>query len=254
MPTARNRIVIFAQARSGSTVLYRALQLHPQLKLALEPFHGSYHSWNPGERNYVDLVKDIPTLEETLATLFSLYNGFKCLDYQLPEEIYAHMLLRHDIKVIALRRRNALQQAVSGFIAEQNGIWQKRDLNGDMATACRALGPIDLYDLQSRLTYGRELTQYYTQVLAKKPPGMCTCLYYEDLYTPDLARNREAFRRVFSFLGLSIPEGPELDALIDPRVEKINSIHTYTMIPNARIIDQEFGNAETGWLFQNDRT
>ena len=34
------------------------------------------------------------------------------------------MLLKPELRVIALRRRNLLQQVVSGFIAGQTGIWQ----------------------------------------------------------------------------------------------------------------------------------
>jgi hypothetical protein len=199
----------------------------------------------------IDLIADIPTLEEQLAALFSRYDGFKVLDYQLPEELYAHLLLRPDIKVIALRRRNRLQQAISGFIAGQTGIWQKRDVAGSVESAYQRLEPIDLGELRARLEYGRELDSYYTELLAQKPPQMHLPLYYEDLYTADVTRNRESVRNVFRFLGLSAPDGRELDDLIDPRIEKINSPRTYAMVPNARIIDQQFGSDETGWLLKS---
>lgn len=245
--------VLFAQARSGSTVLCRALQLHPQLRVALEPFQSNYHTWKPDEPDYINLIVDIRTLEEQLAVLFSKYDGFKVLDYQLPEELYTHMLMRPDIKVIALRRRNILQQAISGFIAEQTGIWQKRDLAGDVETACQELEPIDLGDLKANIEYRCQASRYYADVLAQKPPQMCLPLCYEDLYTMDVARNRESFRSIFGFLGLSIPDGQELDDLIDPRVEKINDPATYAMLPNVRIIDEQFGSDEIGWLFGNER-
>lgn len=250
MPAVSNPLVIFAQARSGSTVLWRVLQLHPQLNLALEPFQPKYHIWKPDEPDYINLIVDIRTLEEQLAVLFSKYDGFKVLDYQLPEELYTHMLLRPDIKVIALRRRDILQQAVSGFIAGQTGIWQKRDLNGDVETACQGLKPIDLDELGSRIEYGLEARQFYSEVLAQKPPHMYMPLWYEDLYTSDVASNRESFRSIFHFLGLSMPDSEELNHLIDPRIEKINSPATYALLPNAKIIDEQFGSDETGWLFE----
>lgn len=253
MSATSNRIVIFGQARTGSTILYRVLQLHPQLDLALEPLSGKYRNWCPDEPEYVNLIVDIPTLEEQLAALFSRHNGAKVLDCQLPRELYTHMLLRQDITVISLRRRNVLQQAVSGFIAEQNGIWQRRDFKGEMEFACTGLEPIDLDDLKSLMEYISGGRQYYAEVLAQKPQGTHLPLWYEDLYTPDVVHNREAFRTVFDFLGLSMPDGQELDKLIDPRIEKINSPATYALLPNAHIINQQFGSDETGWLFEKQQ-
>lgn len=250
MSEVSNPFVLFAQARSGSTTLCRVLQLHPQLHVALEPFQHKYHTWNPEEPSYIDLIVDIRTLEEQLALLFSKYDGFKVLDYQLPQELYTHMLLRPNIKVIALGRRNILQQAVSGFIAEQTGIWQKRDLIGNMATAYQRLEPIDLDDLKTNIEYRCNTNRYYTEILAQKPPQMYLPIYYEDLYTSDLTRNRKAVQCLFNFLGLSMPDGQELDDLIDPRVEKINNSTTYALLPNAMIIDQQLGSDEIGWLFE----
>jgi hypothetical protein len=252
MPETSNRFVIFAQARSGSTALCRVLQLHPQLRIALEPFQHKYHTWNPEEPNYIDLISDIRSLEKQLALLFSKYDGFKVLDYQLPQELYAHMLLRSDIKVIALMRRNVLRQAVSGFIAEQTGVWQKRDLIVDLTTAYQGLEPIDLDALKATIDYRCELSRYYGDVLAQKPHQMCLPLCYEDIYTSDVARNRESVRSIFQFLGLCMPDDQELDKLIDPRVEKINSSVTYALLPNAKIIDEIFGSDETGWLFEKE--
>ncbi|MCX5673347.1 MAG: hypothetical protein NTU94_18685, partial [Planctomycetota bacterium] len=228
------------------------LQLHPQLDLALEPLCGKYRNWCPDEPEYVKLIVDIPTLEEQLAALFSKYDGFKVLDFQLPKELYTHMLLRPDITVIALRRRNVLQQAVSGFIAEQTGVWQRRDFKGEMEAACKGLEPIDLHDLKALIEYACEARQYYVEVLAQKPTNAYLPLWYEDLYTSDVGRNREAFRNVFQFLGLCMPEGQELDDLIDPRIEKINTSATYALVPNAEIINDQLGSDETGWLFDHE--
>ncbi len=253
MTAISHRIVIFAQPRTGGTILYRVLQLHPELNIAMEPLHPRYHTWSPGEPDYIDLIIDIPSLEEQLAVLFSRYNGIKVCDYQLSEELYTHLLLRPDIEVITLYRRNTLQQTVSGFIAEQTGFWQKRDFKGDAETAYPPLQPIDLDDLRSLVVGVGERRRLYAGVLARKPPGMCLPLYYEDLYTMDVAHNREAFRKVFDFLGLSMPDSDELDRLIDPRIEKINSPATYASVPNARTIDEQFGSDETGWLFDGEQ-
>ena len=249
MPNISDKFVLFAEARSGSSNLLRVLQLHPQLHIAEEPFMRKYPIWNPGEPNYLERIVDIASLEEQLAELFAKFEGIKVQNYQLPEVLYTHLLLRPDLKIIALRRRNVLQQAVSGCIAEQTGIWKIWDLHGDLATAYQGLRPIDLQTLAENIAYRHELAEFYAGILAKKSPAMCLSLLYEDLFTADMARNRESVRIIFHFLGLTMPEGASLDALIDPQQSKINSAQTYALLPNAHDIDAQFGSAENGWLF-----
>jgi len=240
--------VIFAQPRTGSTTLLRVLQLHPQLHISEEPFYEKYHEWHPDEPNYVDLIEDIPTLEEQLTALFSRYDGIKVLSYQLPEEIYAHMLLKPELRVIALSRRNLLQQEVSGFIAKQTGIWQMSDLKGDLGCAYKDLKPVDLAELKRHMEYVAHLYRYYSDVLSRKPRDMYLQLEYEKFYTADAARNRESIQTVFQFLGLDAPRTTELDDLLNPSVSKINTPGTYAFLPNAKEIDRELGSDETGWL------
>ena len=61
--------VIFAHPRTGSSNLCYMLQLHPQLNLAMEPFWHSYGTFHPDEKNYVDHIDDIPSLERALKEL-----------------------------------------------------------------------------------------------------------------------------------------------------------------------------------------
>lgn len=100
------KVVIFAHARSGSSSLYRILQLHHDLNISEEPFHERYGEWNPSERNHVGHVTDIASLEESLHDLFLKYNGIKVLQYQLPVDIYTHLLLKPDFRIVFLRRKN----------------------------------------------------------------------------------------------------------------------------------------------------
>ncbi|MEJ7809527.1 MAG: hypothetical protein WKG32_03835 [Gemmatimonadaceae bacterium] len=242
--------ILFAHARSGSSNLLKALQLHPRLRIAEEPFHHQYDEWNPGEPRYVDLITDIPSLERALAELFARYDGLKVLDYQLPEELYTHLLLKSDLRVIFLRRRNMLRAVVSNFIAKQTGIWKMWDLTGDLASAYANLRPIPLDEVADTLDYGRELREYYLGVMARKPADARLMLEYEALYTDDVAQNREALRGVFAFLGLDMPATPALDYYLDPRASKINNEQTYGYVPNIEAINERFGSSETGWLFE----
>src|SRR6266496_3472368 len=122
------RIVFFAHPRSGSSSLYQILQLHPELNILEEPFNENFTRWNRDNKNYLELIHDIASLDQQAAEIFASYNGIKMLDYQLPRDLAAHMLQRPDCKIIFLRRRNILQSVVSVLIAEQTHLWKKWEM------------------------------------------------------------------------------------------------------------------------------
>lgn len=250
-PATAAKFVLFAHARSGSSNLLKILRSHPRLRVAEEPFHEKHPEWYPDEPKYVDLVTDVPSLEAQLGALYAKYDGIKVLDYQLPEELYTHLLLLPGLKVILLRRRNLLRAVVSGFIAKQTGVWNVWDAKGDVADACTNLRPVPLDAVAEALEWQRELREYYGDVVARKPAGERLTLEDEQLYTDDMARNREAVRGVFDFLGLAMPRTGELDFYLDPRRSKINSRRTYALLPNAAEINERLGGDETGWLFDD---
>jgi hypothetical protein len=100
------RVIVFAHARSGSSSLYQILQLHPVLNILEEPFNENFTEWNPNNPSYLACIHDIPSLDAQLAEIFSIYNDIKFLNYQLPERLTTHLLLRPDCFVIFLWRRN----------------------------------------------------------------------------------------------------------------------------------------------------
>ena len=250
MSAAASPFILFAQARSGSSNLLRALWLHPDVRAADEPFHAKHHVYYPGEPQYISRIRDVPSLEQQLTELFAKYNGFKTLDYQLPTDIYAHLLLKPEMRVIDLRRRNLLQRVVSGFIAEQTGIWQSNVPKDQRVIAYKTLQPIEIRALKKRMRHEDQRRQYYQRVLSKKPSSLCLHVEYESLYTTELEQNRQAMRAVFAFLGLSLPDSPKLDALLNPGVAKINSADMYAFLPNAEEIDRKLGSDRTGWLLK----
>lgn len=252
MKSPPERTVIFAHARSGSTTLYRILQLHPLMNVALEPFWHGYAKENPGERNYVDFIEDVPSLEKALDDLFAMYNGIKILSYQLSKELYTHLLLSPDVTVIFLQRANLLRAEVSGCIAEQTCVWQISDLNEQTRRMYRNLKPISLKKIGDDLEYAKELRDAYNSVTERRATGTYLKVYYEKLYTGDLGANRAAAREIFDFLGLELPTCEELDYHLDPRTSKINSSESYALLPNANEINERFGTDDTGWLFGDD--
>ena len=242
--------VLFAHARSGSTSLAKSLDSHPDLRVCIEPFHHKYASWNRGAPNYVELVIDRPSLECVLAEIFATYRGIKVLDYQLPEDLYSHMLLLPSHKVILLRRRNLLQATVSGLIAEQTGVWQVSDLNASRREAYDRLSPIPLEEISKRLKYQAELQHYYRAIVAKREPGDLFRLDYEDLYTADLDRNLSTLHTLFSFLRVGMPDSGTFEPLLDPERAKIGHLMPYRLVPNSQEIDRCLGTDETGWLLR----
>jgi hypothetical protein len=252
MKSPPERTILFAHARSGSTSLYRILQTHPLLNFALEPFWDGFAKHNPGAKNYVDLIDDIPSLEEALDELFAKYNGIKILSYQLPEEVYTHLLLSPKVRIIFLQRKNLLRAEVSGCIAKQTKVWQIFNLDEETKQVYRNLKPVPLKEFADGLEYAKELRDYYEGVIARRPKGTYLQVFYEDFYSGDLAANRAAAKRVFEFLGLDLPDVDELDYHIDPRTSKINTPETYALLPNANEINERFGNDDTGWLFGDD--
>lgn len=121
-------ILFLAHPRSGSSSLYEILQSHPALNILEEPFNENFTRWEAGNKNYLELIRDIPSLEAHVAEIFAEYNSIKILDYQLPLDFIAHLLRRADCKVIFLRRRNLLQSVVSVLIAEQTRLWKKWEM------------------------------------------------------------------------------------------------------------------------------
>ena len=252
MESPPERTVIFAHARSGSTTLYRILQLHPLMNVALEPFWHGYAKENPGERNYVDFIEDVPSLEKALDDLFAKYNGIKILSYQLPKRLYTHLLLSPEVTVIFLQRANLLRAEVSGCIAEQTKVWQISDLNEETRHTYRDLEPVSVEKIADGLEYAKELRGCYNSVIERRATGTYMKVCFENLYTGDLGANRAAAREIFGFLGLELPGCEKLDYHLDPRTSKINTPETYAMLPNANEIEKRFGNDDTGWLFGDD--
>ena len=93
----------------------------------------------------------------------------------------------------------------------------------------------------------------YEAAVDRRPEGTAVKLVHEELYTPDVQANKRVLRPVFEMLGLSMPQTPELDRLLDPAITKLNSEATYRMVPNAVEIDESLGSDRTGWLFDRPR-
>lgn len=120
------RLIFFAHPRSGSSSLYEILQSHPVLNIVEEPFNENFTRWDAANRNYLERVHDIPSLDAQVEEIFADHNGIKVLDDQLPADLAAHLLRCDDCKVLFLWRRNLLQTVVSVLLAEQTRLYGAR--------------------------------------------------------------------------------------------------------------------------------
>jgi hypothetical protein len=86
------RLILLSWPRCGSSSLWKILQAHPDLDLfPHEPFNESFVDWSPGNPDCLSRVRDAATLDSVLAE----------------------------------RRRNLLQIAVSDRIAKQTKLWNR---------------------------------------------------------------------------------------------------------------------------------
>jgi hypothetical protein len=244
-----DRVILFAHPRSGSSSLYQILQLHPELNILEEPFNEHFTEWNPNNKNYLSLISDIPSLNAQLLEIFNAYNGVKVLDYQLPDELAAHLLQRLDCKIIFLRRRNLLQSVVSVLIAEQTHLWKKWEMSKPLEDYYRNLQPLDIAEIQGRIRYLKDHLDFFESVIDNRSAREAIKLTYEELYFASSAQQDQLMNDVWNLLAITPLLPSSYQNYAQPETAKINSAATYSFIPNAEEIQDRCGNDKTGWLY-----
>jgi len=244
------RVIFFAHPRSGSSSLYQILQLHPELNILEEPFNENFTRWDSHHKNYLELIHDIPSLDEQVAEIFATHNGLKMLDYQLPDNLAVHLLKRPDCKIIFLRRRNLLQSVVSVLIAEQTHLWKKWELTKPIEEYYRNLHPLDIQEIQQRVTTSKHLLDFFESVIETRSKDEVLKFTYENLYFSQIAQQREQIAAIWNLLKIAPLELERYQYYLRPEEVKINSATTYEFLPNARDIEKSCGNDMTGWLFE----
>jgi hypothetical protein len=245
------RLVLLAWPRSGSSSLWQILREHPELELMPdEPFNEQFTEWSPGNPDYLGRVRDVQTLDEVLGELFGVWRGIKVLTYQLDEEQLRHLVIRDDLRIIFIRRRNLLQIAVSDRIAKQTGVYNRWDVQGGERLERRydSLRPLDVDDLRS---YVRDLTAHLAwveSILSLRSDSHTLRLTYEDLYFASREVQRAQLSALWSFLELAPIDTAHVDYHLSPRTAKLGSHGTYGQLPNAALINAALGADDTGWL------
>lgn len=243
------RFLFLAHPRSGSSSLYETLQAHPALNILEEPFNENFTRWNAGNKNYLELFQDIPSLEVQVAEIYTKYNGIKILDYQLPPDLVAHLLRRTDCKIIFLRRRNLLQSVASVLIAEQTQLWKKWEMTKPLEEYYRGLQPLDIKDVRQRVAGLKQSLYFFESVVDERSEKDVLKLTYEELYFSEPSRQERQFNAIWELLRIPPLNLERHRNFLRPETAKINSSATYALLPNAREIDEACGNDETGWLY-----
>jgi hypothetical protein len=246
------RLVLLAWPRSGSSSLWQILRAHPDLHLlADEPFNESFTQWSPGNPDYLARIHDVGSLDLVLDELFRSYGGIKVLSYQLDEEQLTHLVLRRDLRIIFISRRNLLQTAVSDRIAKQTRVWNRWDVGPDEPLEHRydCLAPLDLDDLRSYVHDLASHLAWIDSVLSLRSDGHTLRLHYEDLYFATREAQCAQLATLWSFLGLAPSSTQEAAYYLNPRTAKLGATDTYGRLPNAAQIDAALGADDTGWLF-----
>jgi len=243
-------ILLLAHPRSGSSSLYQILQLHPELNILEEPFNENFTRWDANNKNYRELIHDVPSLDRQVEEIFKTHNGIKILEYQLPEDLVVHLIQRADCKIIFLRRTNLLQSVVSVLIAEQTKLWKRWEIARPLEEYYRDLQPLDIQDIQRRVIDLKQRLDFFESVLERQPANRTIKLTYEDLYFSQTSQQVRQMAAIWEFLAVPALALQQYQYYLSPDEVKINSAATYAWLPNATEIQERCGNDATGWLYE----
>jgi LPS sulfotransferase NodH len=242
------RVVLAAHARSGSNSLVEILNLTPGVTILNEPFNENFTRWSSENPNYQDRVVDVESLDDVMDDIFAAWTGIKILGYQLQLPLFEHLLLRPDVRVIFLRRRNLLETVVSNLIALQTNLWKTWDADGPIEPRYQALDPIPVKEVQDLLHWTRTRLDETQEILEQRSDGQVLKLAYEDLYLTTRGPQDRLLAQLWDFLGTPASEDPRIGYYLDPAEVQMAAEATYGRLPNAAEINEACGSPEDGWL------
>jgi LPS sulfotransferase NodH len=250
MPThnsGSSRVVVLAHPRSGSNSLVEILERHRSVSIINEPFNEHFTSWHPGNRDYVSRLRAGESMGRLLDELFADFTGLKVLSYQLNDAELKTLLDRGDVRIIALRRRNLLQTAVSQVVAEATGLWKTWDADRPLEDYYQGLPPLDVGTVARRLEWSRDEAARVIAAVSNLGSDRVVRIDYEDLYEASLGDARALVNSIWTFLGLEAVEGPEIDHFLSDAVRQARP-STYGQIPNLAEVEAALGNDDDGHL------
>jgi LPS sulfotransferase NodH len=220
---------IFANVRSGSSTLYAFFRSFG-IDMAFEPF-------GPPRR---DGIRDV---RAELARIFRTRDAIKHVYPEVtPLENFEliDFLVRGGHKVIYLKRRNLVLNAVSRVLARSTGVWlptsdrDRRDYF-DRATA----SALDIGDIKWCVDQTRIWEAFYN---ARLRGDNVLGLYYEDLFEAPDSEVASTVSMMLNFLGMQAP--CDLERVVSEHFDRTlrqTFDDIYQRIPNKRQIEEAFG-------------
>ncbi len=256
------KYMIFYHARAGSTILMNILNFHSDVNIYSEPFHGwkfikkrNLLKFIPGEDEKPDNISDMPDIEKSLKKISIGFNGIKQSMMQLNKKLNTHIILRKDISIVYLHRKNILQTIISLLISRKIKYWSHKPDIWREKFEKENFKTFDIEEIRKRMNKLIKDIRFYKNKLVKNNVKFLE-LYYEDLFGNDITDERkiDIINEIFKFFKLEQIKDPdvlnEIKELLNPDTNKLNSEETYKKIPNIMEIEKELGCDETGWLFK----
>ncbi|MEW2581544.1 hypothetical protein [Streptomyces syringium] len=245
--------IIYSLARTGSTSLARALNLHPGISCLVEPFNPD--TSHLGGR--LPALASAGDLQSALKSIAREYNGIKHVasPYGFPFQgcgpaLNLALLDQPGYRYIYLHRRNLLRRLVSAEVAKQCRVWHFWNDEYRSRRDSFNFQPLDIGDLRTKLArdaaFGSETLGYL-----RGSGHPCLELAYETLFSADPAARLAIFDEIARFLDLPPWTAPSqaLSDTLSSTVTWTNSPAIYHRIPNIAAIETALGADETGHLF-----
>jgi LPS sulfotransferase NodH len=237
-------VVVVAHPRSGSNSLVELVSVALPHPLLNEPFNERHHTWSPDAVDWRSRVHDVASLDEVFAEITATWSGIKALGYQLDLPLLEHLLLRPDVRVIRLRRRNLLETVVSNLVAVQTNLWRATGVEGALDDHYGELAPIEVDDVRDLLRHTRTRLDEVEAIVDRRT-GPTLHLEYEDVYLHDTAAQ---LARLWRFLDVPAPADERLRSHLDPTQARMARPSTYGRVPNIAEIEAALGSDDVGHL------
>jgi len=198
-----NKFIIYSSQRSGSTFLSRALDNHPQILCA-----GALFRKNKSNRmkypelsfNYAEKKKSriyrwfsSPYIKKHLKFVFnkgrSDVTGFRLFHCN-----------KMGVKSIVLIRKNIVRQAISLTIAQNAGLWIKKEESGEENSKIQ----LDTQRLGKNINYFQRCRTLLENTKFKVEPLV---IYFEDLSGPNAEM---VIKQVYQYLGVIADYSPRV--------------------------------------------
>ena len=244
------KFVIFTLPRTGSTLLSKSLNKHPEIFCDDEIFHFSFRNYfSPNQFRFLKIrflpkkINYIINYPFTYLRLNSFLNkyftnkrgenfkarGFKVMYYQtfyMPGLI--DYLKKNNIKIILLLRENIFRNALSDMRARKTGIYHHRKENEKAVSGLPKLN-VDITVLKNKMNH---ITHQN-----KKLERIVKDMNYIKIWYEDFADWNNTMNKIFDFLNVSQQD-------VSAGAKKLNPDKAEDMITNF--------NEVKNWLQQNN--